>query len=480
MAKDIEATGGLADDASRDEETAVESDGGIAASGDLNGKAVDEATQVQVEPQVKKKNKKNKKKGGAARKKVTGFEEYYAEPPMTPADAAEEKTQIYNPTRPFADRIEECVQRYRARRRMDSERTLLFNKYMWLGGIDTGPRQFTGFAGDRAALEGADADEIRQMTATDFVGGSGKRFYDPMDPEREHWIVDFEGIVKGFLSRTIPGLYMYDEPAIRKAAELVKNFLNYVLFHDVCPEYTTDVMAARNICDTAPVKLRTVHELHSELPGNFSRSASQLFYDREVDRIDENENVNFDKLLMFRLTVIFSALVSDEVKKQFVKEEDPTNISVVDTKEETYEVVDVTRPHHKHVEAVEEQLKKNGYGGKAKPAGILKLKKSIIDFGYDNIPRPDEVDMSNAKVEEYLLEDELLSKLEKGMKIRAVVCKLSIGLRFIKEIKDVRVSFDLFLPQMLMEYWKDPVPNTRPAPSATNPNAEEDAAGADD
>ena len=80
---------------------------------------------------------------------------------------------------------------------MDSERTMLFNKYLWLGGIDSSQRQFTGFAEDRDALEEADADAIRQMTAIDFIGGSGTRFYNPAEPE--HWTVDFHGIVSGFL-----------------------------------------------------------------------------------------------------------------------------------------------------------------------------------------------------------------------------------------------------------------------------------------
>lgn len=80
---------------------------------------------------------------------------------------------------------------------MDVERTMMFNKYLWLGGIDSSQRQFTGFAEDREALAKADAVEIRQMTATDFVGGSGSRFYDLRGSE--NWFVDFTGIVKGFL-----------------------------------------------------------------------------------------------------------------------------------------------------------------------------------------------------------------------------------------------------------------------------------------
>ncbi|KAI1759703.1 Argonaute siRNA chaperone complex subunit Arb1-domain-containing protein [Hypoxylon sp. FL1150] len=445
---------------------------GIATSGVSDDKAIEEVMEVQSEPQAKKKKKKKKtkRKGAAARKNVTGFEEYYADTPLTPAEAAQEKGDLYHSSRPFEDRIEECIQRYRASRRMDIDRTNLFNKYLWLGGIDSSQRHFTGFTADRDALEEADADEIRKLTATDFVGGSGSKFYDPA--EKEHWIVDFEGIAKAFLSRTIPGIYMYDEIVIRRAAELVKNFLNYVLMHDVCPEYTSDIMAARNICDLGPVKLQTMNEVYRGLPGAFNLAGCLLFHDREIDRLDVTEN--FDKLIMFRLTIIFSALLSEEIKKKFVNEEDPTTIYVTNTKEETYEVFDIVRPNHKHALAIERELEKNGYGGRTKPAGILKLKPSVIDFGYSNIPRSDEIDLSGIEAEEYLLEDELLAKMEKGMKIKADVCELSVGIRFIREVKDIRPSFDLFLPQMLMEGWKDPVPNDRPAPSATNPNVEDD------
>lgn len=80
---------------------------------------------------------------------------------------------------------------------MDPERTMLFNKYLWLGGIDASQRQFTGFANDAEAIAEANAEEIRQLTATDFVGGSGSRFFDPAN--EKNWEIDFYGIVKGFL-----------------------------------------------------------------------------------------------------------------------------------------------------------------------------------------------------------------------------------------------------------------------------------------
>ncbi|KAI2470965.1 Argonaute siRNA chaperone complex subunit Arb1-domain-containing protein [Annulohypoxylon bovei var. microspora] len=436
------------------------------------GDATDAGVQLGTESEPKKKKKsKSKKKGAAARKGVTGFEEFYADAPMTPVEALKEKKEIYSKSRTFAGRIEECIQRYRANRRMGSERTMLFNKYLWLGGIDASQRQFTGFAEDREALAEADADEIRQMTATDFVGGSGSRFYE--SSESEHWFVDFEGIVKGFLSRIVPSIYMYDEDANKLAADLIKNFLNYVLIHDVCPEYDNDIKAAKQVCEIAPIELRMMHELLQELPGTFNSIAKELFYDKELQKCKGNiEGELYDKLVSFRVTVLTSA--KKRIRKRLItSSDDPTTTRVISIKEETYQVVDICAPDPGGITVVEEELEAAGHKGKGKPAGLLLLKPSIIDHGFNNVLRSDQFDSESAEVEEYLLEGELLAKFEKGMKIKAVVCELDIGLRFIAKVKDVRVSFDQFLPQMLMEGWKDPVPNERPPPSASHPDAED-------
>jgi hypothetical protein len=73
----------------------------------------------------------------------------------------------------------------------------MFNKYLFLGGVDTAPRQLTGMAMDKEALEEADREYALKLKATDSVGNTGSRFYDGND---ENWDVDFEGVVKGFLS----------------------------------------------------------------------------------------------------------------------------------------------------------------------------------------------------------------------------------------------------------------------------------------
>ncbi len=274
---------------------------------------------------------------------------------------------------------------------------------------------------------------------------------------------------------------MYDEPAFEKASKLIKNFLNYVLMHDACPEYSDNIMAARNVCDIAPLEMRATHELLTGLTGGFNGAATMLFCgDRAVQDLDEPGN--FDKLVVFRLTVL-EACPGAEIRRSLAEREDVASIHVVGAKEETYVVHDIARPRRKYREMLEGQLARAQMGGKVKPAGRVILRPAIIEHGYD-LPRPDEVDLGAAQAEEFLLEDELLEKLERGMKLKLAVCELDIGVRFIREVLDIRVSFDTFLPQALMVNWKDPVPNERPPPSVANPKAEESAtnalAGADD
>jgi hypothetical protein len=109
---------------------------------------------------------------------------------------------MYPPHRSFHVRIEECIQRYRSRRRLDNSKTIFFNNYLLLGGIDCHARQFQGGCADAddETLEGSDQDYLRAMEANDVImrgAVTDERYYNPN--EAEHWDVDFTGVVSGFL-----------------------------------------------------------------------------------------------------------------------------------------------------------------------------------------------------------------------------------------------------------------------------------------
>ncbi|KAH0046561.1 hypothetical protein KCU72_g9632, partial [Aureobasidium melanogenum] len=120
--------------------------------------------------------------------KPTGFEEFYADAPVTPA-AFEEEQSLYDKDISFETRIETAIQRYRARRKFHQQTAQVFNKFMTYGGIECGPKMFGG--SDNRDLAEMDAAEIAAVTAIHFVSE------DVLYTDR--WEVDFAGVAKGFL-----------------------------------------------------------------------------------------------------------------------------------------------------------------------------------------------------------------------------------------------------------------------------------------
>lgn len=393
--------------------------------------------------------------------------------------------------------METCIQRYRGKRKMVNDTALLFDKYLFLGGIDSSPVQFTG--ADTEAMKTATNAEIRQMKARDFIpyGSSTSKFFSSSDDKG--WVVDFEYIVKGFLSRWVAEKYYRIEPEVdyAQAAGLVNNFLSYVLHHDVCPEYTAQIKAAQAICQIAPTELLATSKIYGSLPDTFNSAARFLFCEGGVDVIDDSGNVavtdspaKFEpawdgqepnyapKKLDPQLALIafrFNAMdaTKDDILWEVLGKTDAKDISVITTKTQAYQVTSVHRPTKKRKKHNEECLAKEGLGGTIKSAGTAKMRRTIIDHAYSNMPRPDELEdeLSKAPNETFIFDDEVLANFVVGMKLRLEVCELNIGVRFVKQCLEVRTSFDAFLPQSLMFNFREPKENERDAPSANKPES---------
>lgn len=111
-------------------------------------------------------------------------------------------------------RIQSCIQRFRSRRRLNSELSLYFNEYLFLGGVDASPAAFTGQ--DSHELKDMTPAERREATATDTIhGGStgSARFY---NGDRDHWSVDFKGVAAGFFSLSLGPLTGYEDELMKK------------------------------------------------------------------------------------------------------------------------------------------------------------------------------------------------------------------------------------------------------------------------
>ena len=140
--------------------------------------------------------------------------------------------------------METCIQRYRARRKWDPARHAIFSRFLVLGGVRSGQKSYGGGLNLEGRVsedeEGPDAEEIAMQTATDYVcsfeisnrnsndwKGTPGVFDD--EEEKEEWWVDFEHVVKGFLSYVIPHIMCYHTEAdLLLGVSIVRNFLNYV------------------------------------------------------------------------------------------------------------------------------------------------------------------------------------------------------------------------------------------------------------
>ncbi|KAK3318167.1 Argonaute complex, subunit Arb1 [Apodospora peruviana] len=413
---------------------------------------------------------KKKSRGGHGKsKKATGFEEFYCDPPLTPDEYDQEKNVIYPVHRPFADRIEECIQRFRARRRLDNIREFLFSKYLFLGGIDTAVRQFQSTRSMTAkSLQDTTKSDVREMTADDVIQrGADKnrdpRFYNPNYPE--HWDVDFAGVAAGFFSEQLIALVGTESVDYRQGVDVVYKFLKYVEQHDVCPEYAQDLKKAQEICELALDEVPTISKASMILPGDFNNAARQLFCKvDEFNLVDQTDFQSLEPLDNQKAHLIFGVTLSILLPPS-VSVVAKGELTVINTVEQAFEICQISladdEPRAKY-KTINSHLAKS-MGISVEVCGSITVHPTHIRNGWDNTTPGANVDdrKKEGKEETFILEESILSHLKVGMKITMTVCTLDVGIKFIKHVKDVNPTFYTFLPQELMLHYKEPVPNDR-------------------
>lgn len=137
--------------------------------------------------------------------------------------------------------MELCIQRYRAKRRWDPMRMKLFARYLVLGGVRTGQKAYGGgLSLEARSVEGEeepDAADIQAQTATDYIEHYSTSDRNQNDwkgtpgvyEDDEEWWVDFEYVVKAFLSHVVLQVFcLHTEDDLLVAIKTIQNFLNYV------------------------------------------------------------------------------------------------------------------------------------------------------------------------------------------------------------------------------------------------------------
>lgn len=272
----------------------------------------------------------------------------------------------------------------------------MFNKYLGLGGVDTGVGQFQGGAKRERANDNAipDADidndydgptvhniceEYRPMFDGDSIFDTSQnavsKYYNPLAPQ--NWTVDFIGIAKAFLSKKAPWTFGVSEKATIDAyCEVVNNFLAYVLMHSVCPEYTNEILAAQKIARLVKKELWAIKTLMDVFPGPFHTALAivsdpkgflaetRLCTPAQLETAKEfkGEEFNVNKHMTFEqcmavvevtLTLMGTEAQIDTLLPLVEKMKKGDRLPVVRTEECTFEVLSISPPSQETVDDFE-------------------------------------------------------------------------------------------------------------------------------
>ncbi|KAI1624777.1 Argonaute siRNA chaperone complex subunit Arb1-domain-containing protein [Exophiala viscosa] len=415
------------------------------------------------EARKKKKRKKAKPKSQRGLGKPTGFEDFFADAPMTPAQHAEEQ-ELYDPALHFVDRVLTAIARFERTRKLVSERREILFKYLAYGSIETGPNQFQG----GQDTEGMDKTQIAQ-TLTQARIRDDKR---DLGTETSLYEVDFQGVMKGFLSRRAQDIYGFEtREQVSLVTTTLERFMDYLLQHDVCPEYRTDVLATRNLCRDAQIELWDVAEATRRLPGDFNIACSTLFggsyaqgYDGEASWRPESEAQAFVgmKPEEARQVIHFgvAGAASEDVYQTYlhavhgdgalevlsVWEHVGFEITrIVPPTEECKQLYTTSSQHFRPVGCV---YAKPWNNPDAPPEDLTEDEKQAVSLP----STPDETEYV------FFIESILQSYLRIGMKVEATIRVLNCGIMFFDEVLNVFPTFDEYVVNDMMLGWKEPRP----------------------
>lgn len=356
-------------------------------------------------------------------------------------------------------RIEECLNRFRARRRLQDDLIRYFDEYLFLGGIDASQRAFQGV--DPEEYAAASAEEKQQLSNVYGIHGSGDnpKYYSPSKPE--HWSVNFSAVVAGYLSEGAPCLtwgHRNAETEMLRAIDVVANFLRYLLQHDVCNEYKGDITNALALCERGREELPLLHGVISRLPCLFNQATAEVA--KSGTNIMEGDEPPTDDEAVFRFGLSFFGPKDACKKLETLKvvrtvAEVPCSLEIISIHSPDERTVQLTRVFGVTIE-VRDAIK----------AGVIRCKHVRIR---DELCRGDAEPELPDQIEMLVIQSVILDFLRPGFMIRVTLGELNIGLKYMVNLPEILPSFYRFLPQSLMRRYKVPAPNPRPAPSALDP-----------
>jgi hypothetical protein len=284
----------------------------------------------------------------------------------------------------------------------------------------------------------------------------------------------------------------HSQTVVGQYCNVVKNYLNYVLMHNVSLEYTDDILAARAVCDRAATELSALVQVERLLPGDFNTAASTLFDGYYADMFVEDASwitdVDGSKMQLGmsrpqaeRIFKTAVSLVASDAQFDAYRacHESP---SVVLRELRSFEVANIIMPDQTTTHGFAGVKDVRGAVGTIEPLGVVELRTwANPEAPVKDLTEEEELEARRAQTatergQELVrlhLEASVLSGMYPGMHFSCHLHTLDIGLSFIDCVTGLYVSFFDFLPNERMVSWKEPREDPRPPPMV---GADEDAA----
>ena len=333
-----------------------------------------------------------------------------------------------------------------------------------MGGVDYQAKAFQGM--DPKELKAMTPAERREATATDMVHSAASAGMKYFNGNYDHWAVDFAAVAAGFFSTSLPEVVQHDIKKIETAIAMVENFLRYIEYHNVCPEYNSSIKKALEVCSQARYEYPLWLRLQSTLPGNFNIAALRLFAEDQGNSHSELVDQNyFDLPSDFDPKVTFYSaitLMDDHELLAPMLAKLPPITRVVDC---TLLVKDIYRPSEKLIEQFEDLvLDESETSAGVSPVGkviFTPIKRVRDGFDHPIMPEP----FPRDTIVTLYFDDQVLQNLVPGMKMEVRIVEIENGFNFVQRIIASYLTFHVFLPQEMMRHFHEIKDNDRPAPS---------------
>lgn len=327
--------------------------------------------------------------------------------------------------------------------------------------VGTGAQNFNELDKDQTAVALSHAlitDELREALES-------------KETEQAKYAVDFMGCMRGFLSRHAPSIYGFEKKGdVELITTTLERFLDYLMQHEVCPEYQDDICATRNFCREASHQMWSCAEAQRWLPGDFNIACSTLLdgnYARDYDGktlwgdearggfvgLTEEEA---SQIFGFAMAGAASPEVYDDYFRLTQGKDCDEGLQVIQVLEnQGFEIVNLESPT-----ADCKELYKNNTD-KYRPVG----KMTTRPWKNPEVPPEDltdeekqtsSTDPETSRQYVFLLEEVVMQHLSIGQKITATIRQVNCGIWFFDEFTRILPNFDIWLVNELIEDFKEP------------------------